>query len=251
MKISVITVVYNNEKTIESAITSVLAQTYLNVEYIIVDGGSKDDTNKIIQKYLHHNIKYISEKDNGIYDAINKGIMLSTGDVVGILNSDDFFADEGVLNRVANGFERDISLQAVYSDIAFVSSKDHSKIGRYYSSKKFKKWMFRFGFQPAHPTFYVKRETFERLGYYRTDIKISGDFELLLRFIWINKIKVAYIDDLWVKMRVGGVSTSGFKSTIKLNKEVLDALKINDIKSVYLLLYLKYVIKWWGFVFKK
>lgn len=250
MRISVITVVYNNQETIGNAIESVISQTYKDIEYIIVDGGSTDSTLSIIKSYGGKISKWVSEKDKGIYDAINKGITLATGDIVGILNSDDFFADNTVVDRIARPFMSDKSLQAVYSDVLFVQRKNASKSVRYYSSKNFRPFMFRFGFQPAHPTFYARKDIFETLGYYRTDLKISGDFELLLRLLHVNKIKTCYVRDIWVKMRVGGVSTSGLNSLIKLNNEILYACKVNAMYTNKLMIYSKYLIKWWGFLMK-
>ncbi|EHQ27721.1 glycosyltransferase family 2 protein [Mucilaginibacter paludis] len=249
MKISVITVAYNSERFISTCIQSVLNQSYNNIEYIIIDGASSDNTLNIIKKYdrITH---WVSEPDRGIYDAINKGIRLATGDLIGILNSDDFFADDDVLNRIAAQFANN-DLEAVYSDICFVTSDDLLKPTRYYSSKQFKPWMFRYGFQPAHPTFYVKREVFKKYGMYRIDWKISGDFELLMRLLLINKIKYKYVKDIWVKMRTGGISTSGLKSVFKVNNEILAACKANSIYTNKAMIYSKYFIKWWGFIFKK
>jgi len=248
MKISIITVVFNSQETIAKAIDSVLSQSYDNIEYIIVDGGSKDGTLDIIKSYGAKISKLISEPDKGIYDAMNKGIRLATGEVVGTLNSDDFLADNDVVSRIASFFSSDGNLQAVYSDVLFVQRDDVSKPIRYYSSSKFSPFMFRFGIQPAHPTFYVKKGLFEKLGFYRPDLEIAGDFELLLRLMYVYKIRALYIRDLWVKMRVGGISTSGFKSIIKLNNEILFACKVNNIFTNRLMIYSKYLVKWWGFI---
>lgn len=246
MKISIITVSYNSERFIRHCISSVTEQTYGDIEYIIIDGNSKDGTLDIIKSFK--NIRYVSENDEGIYDALNKGIRMATGDVIGILNSDDFFADVEVLNRVSKEFIKDPFLDAVYSDVLFVESTDISKTLRYYSSKFFKPVLFRYGFQPAHPTFYAKRALFEKYGYYRTDLKIAGDFDLMLRFMVINRITYKYVNDLWVKMRVGGISTSGLKSMINLNREILKSCRDNDIYSNCIMVYSKYLVKWWGFL---
>lgn len=246
MKISIVTVTYNSEEFIEHCMTSVFQQTYRDIEYIVIDGKSTDRTLSIVKSF--NDVICLSEPDNGIYDAINKGIRLATGDVVGILNSDDFYADNEVLSRVANEFLTDPSLDAVYSDVLFVEEPDLSKSVRYYSSKKFRPSMFRFGFLPAHPTFYARKELFDKHGMYRTDLKISGDFELLLRFLFIQKISYKYIDDLWVKMRTGGISTSGLESIFRLNAEIVKACKINNVYTNRILVYSKYLIKWWGFL---
>ncbi len=248
MKISIITVTYNSELYLESCIQSVKNQSYSNIEHIIIDGNSKDGTLQIIKSYDH--LKYLSEPDSGIYDAINKGIKFSTGSVLGILNSDDILADEKVIERIAKKFE-DANLGAVFSDVQFVKRNNIDKPMRYYSSKFFKTWMFKFGFQPAHPTFYVRNVLFEKFGTYRTDLKIAGDFELLLRFLLTNKVPYQYVEDLWVKMRVGGVSTSGFKSMVLLNKEIIKSHEVNGLYTNRFMVYSKYLIKWWGFIKKK
>ncbi|MEO5911185.1 MAG: glycosyltransferase family 2 protein [Pelobium sp.] len=250
IKVSVITVVFNNEKTIAYSINSVINQHYSNIEHIVIDGNSSDDTLQEIKKFETSIHTIISEPDQGIYDAINKGIKLASGDVIGILNSDDFFADNFVINRIVEEFKRDKELAAIYSNVTFVKRDNVEKIKRTYSSKYFRTWMLRFGFQPAHPTFYAKRELFDKYGLYRTDLKIAGDFELLTRFLLKKKIKFRYIDDIWVKMRAGGASTSGMKSVIKINQEIIKALKYNNIYSNLIFVYSKYLFKWWGFIRK-
>lgn len=250
MKISIITVVYNNE-CIATAIESVIRQDYPWIEYIVVDGGSTDHTLDIIAAYRNKIQKVVSEPDLGIYDAINKGIKLATGDVLGLLHSDDFLADEGVISRIAKLFQEHPNTDAAYADVIFTDRQDLNKVTRYYSSKHFKPWMFKFGFQPAHPTFYAKRALFAQYGLYSTCYKIAGDFELLMRFLYIHKVKTLYVRDVWVKMRMGGVSTAGFKSLFKLNGEILQACKCNEVYSNTLMVYSKYMVKWWGFCFKK
>ncbi len=249
MKISIITVTFNSQDFLENCISSVETQTYPNIEHIVIDGNSTDNTLNILKN--KSNIKWISENDYGIYDAMNKGIEMATGDVIGILNSDDFFADEHVISRVVDAFVKNKGIQAVYADVCFVKRDGTAKKLRYYSSKYFKPFMFRMGMQPAHPTFYVKKELFEKYGLYRTDLKIAGDFELLLRFLLKSQVKYKYVNDLWVKMRVGGISTSGVKSVIKLNSEILKSLRENKVYSNVLIIYSKYFYKWWGFVFKR
>lgn len=250
MKISIITITYNSFNTLEKCITSVINQNYENIEYIIIDGKSTDNTINLIHKYRNEISKLISEPDHGIYDAINKGIKLATGDIVGVLNSDDFFAHNNVISEIAHQFESYLEIKGVYADVAFVDRVDIEKKVRHYSSKFFKPWMFKFGFQPAHPTFYVKKELFDKYGLYRTDLKISGDFELLLRFLLKHKIKYKYVNNVWVKMRVGGVSTSGISSVVKLNSEIIKAHRYNNLHSNLFLVYSKYLFKWWGFVRK-
>jgi glycosyltransferase involved in cell wall biosynthesis len=245
MKISIITVTYNSEKYIKFCMDSVFQQTYKDVEYIVIDGNSSDNTLEIVKSY--DKVRYMSEADSGIYDAINKGIKMASGELIGVLNSDDFFADSNVLTRIVTEFEKAPNLEAVFADVLFVKQSDINKSVRYYSSKGFQPGLFRFGFQPAHPTFYVKKEVFDRYGYYRTDLKIAGDFELLLRFLYIHKINYKYVNDLWVKMRIGGVSTSGFKSIAKINTEIIKACKLNRVYTNPLLVYSKYTVKWLSF----
>lgn len=241
MKVSIITVVYNNGQTIKSAIDSVLDQDYENIEYIIVDGASTDNTMDVVQSYGDKVDFVISEPDKGIYDAMNKGILASTGDIVGILNSDDFFADINVVSRVVQSFEEKV--ECVFSDIVFVSSKDINKEVRYYSSKRFATWKMPFGFMPAHPTFYTYKRNFEKFGLYQIDLRISADFEMLLRLLKVNKLPYKYIDDLWVNMRDGGTSTT-LKNKARLNKDFYMSCKRNNVYSNYFLLYSRYLVKW-------
>lgn len=250
IKVSIITVVYNNE-LIGTAIESVLSQDYPLIEYIVVDGGSTDHTLDIIAAYRHRISRVISEPDLGIYDAINKGIRMATGDVVGLLHADDFLADPGVIGRIAAVFRENPLTKAAYADVVFTHREDLTKVTRYYSSKHFKPWMFKFGFQPAHPTFYAERHLYEQYGLYSTKYKIAGDFELLMRFLYIHKVNTQYIRDVWVKMRIGGVSTAGLKSLFRLNDEIVLACKTNAVYTNSLMVYSKYMVKWWGFCFKK
>lgn len=250
MTISIITVVLNNE-LIGSAIQSVIDQDYPNIEYIVIDGGSTDQTLQIINNYRDHISVLVSETDRGIYDAINKGIAHAKGDIVGILNADDVFADKQVLSRVAANFKANPDIEAFYADIVFTDRQDTSKITRYYSSARFRPWMFRFGTAPPHPSFYVKRSLFQRYGNYTVDFEISGDFDLLLRYMLLHKVKTQYIKDVWVKMRLGGVSTLGFASIKKQNREIIQSCRRHGLITATPLVYAKYLFKWWGFIFKK
>jgi glycosyltransferase involved in cell wall biosynthesis len=249
-RVSIITVVYNNE-FIGTAIESVISQDYENIEYIIVDGGSTDGTLDIINAYRSKIQQVISEPDLGMYDAINKGIKLATGELIGLLHADDFMADNTVISRMVQVFEENPGISATYADVIFTDRWDLQKVLRYYSSKHFKPWMFKFGFQPAHPTFYARKSLFVQYGLYSTNYKIAGDFELLMRFLYIHKVKVLYVRDVWVKMRIGGLSTDGFKSLFKLNKEILMACRSNAVYSNPAMVYSKYMVKWWGFIFRK
>jgi len=249
-RITVITVSYNSCKTISDTINSVLTQSYLNIEYIIIDGGSTDGTVELIQSYSNNISKFISEPDKGIYDAINKGIRLSTGDIVGILNSDDFFCNTKVITNVAEAFQKN-DIEAVYGDVQYVNPKNILKVVRYYSSKLFWSDKFRFGFMPAHPSFYVKRELFDKFGYYKTDYKIAADYELLIRFLYINKVKYKYLELPFVSMRTGGVSNSSFRSNYLLNREIARACKENGIKTNFFFIYSKYFYKIFEFSGKR
>lgn len=230
MKISIITVVWNSEETIKDSINSVLNQTYKDIEYIIIDGASTDGTVEIIQSYRDKISKFISEMDKGLYDAMNKGIGLATGDVIGILNSDDFYNDNGVLERVVDEFES-LHVDSVFADLVFVKSENLDKVVRYYDSSYFTPDKFAYGWMPAHPTFFVKKEIYDKFGVFRTDLKIAADFDILARFLYTHKISYSYMKETIVKMRIGGVSTSGFKSKMILNKEIMQVCHDNGIKT--------------------
>jgi glycosyltransferase involved in cell wall biosynthesis len=249
LKISIITVVWNNAATIKDAIDSVLTQTYENIEYIVVDGASTDGTVEIVQSYGEKIDKFISEKDNGLYDAMNKGIALASGDVVGILNSDDFYIDEFVLEKVVKEFEEK-GVDSVYADLVFVKPDDLTKSVRYYDSSYFSPDKFAYGWMPAHPTFFVKREIYEKYGLFKTDYKIAADYELLTRFLAKNRITYSYLKEPIVKMRMGGASTSGIKSNYILNKEIIRACKENGIYTNWWMVLSKYPKKILG-LFKR
>jgi glycosyltransferase involved in cell wall biosynthesis len=248
--ISIITVSLNSKGTIMNTIKSVLSQTYPEIEYIVIDGSSSDGTVELIKSFGTRISKYISEPDNGIYDAINKGIRLSTGNIIGILNSDDFFYDKNVIQKVADAFEKN-EIDAVYGDVQFVDPAYISKIVRYYSSKYFTIGRFKFGYMPAHPSFYVKRECYEKLGYYKTDYKIGADFELLVRFLYIHKIRFKYLEMPFVSMRTGGISNKSIRSIITLNRETYRACRENGLRTNYLFIYSKYLTKIFEYFGKK
>lgn len=247
MKISIITVVYNRAATIERAIRSVLGQSYNNIEYIIVDGASTDGTTEIIQQYQDRVHTIVSEKDHGMYDALNKGIRLATGDVVGLLHADDEFANDQVLATIANRFTGNTEVEAVYGDVGFVRKDQDDKIVRYYSSAIFRTKLFTWGFMPAHPTFFCYRRFFEAFGYYRTDMQIAADFDLLLRFLRKHQLYAVYIPEMLVKMNMGGKSTNGISSTIRINKELKQILKEHALPASYVRLYARYFVKVWEF----
>lgn len=245
MKISIITASYNRGKTIRHTVESVLRQTYPDFEYIVVDGGSTDNSIDIVKEYqvaFKGRLKWISERDKGIYDAMNKGIRMATGDVVGILNSDDFYTDENVLQTVADNF-MNYSVDAVYGDIHFVHDADLSKCVRYYSSRLFSPFWLRFGFMPAHPSFYCKREVFDKAGLYSLDYKIGADYEMMVRLFKTHKIVAKYIAKDFVTMRTGGASNSNVRSRLTLIKEDVKACRDNGLYTNSLLVCLKYLYK--------
>ncbi len=240
-KISIITVCFNSEKTIQDTINSVHSQDYKNIEYIIIDGNSIDKTNSIIQKNISKIDKYISEKDLGLYDAINKGISLSTGDIIGILNSDDTFTTSTVVSNIAKHFNN-FKVDLIFADIVFIDNNYKTK--RVYSSKYWTPSLLKYGFMPAHPSFYCKKDIYTNYGNYEINYKIAADFEFIARlFNKQNKILYLYVPDIFVQMKIGGLSTKGIKSKLIIISEIMKACKANGIKTTYLLLYSKYIIK--------
>lgn len=249
LKISIITVVYNSVNTIKDAIESVLFQTYPMIEYIIVDGASTDGTVKVIRSYMNNITHFISEKDHGIYDAMNKGIKLATGDVIGILNSDDFYLSNNVIEKVIEVFESK-HVDSMFADLVYVKPDKLHRVVRYYDSSHFNPKRFAYGWMPAHPTFFVKKEVYEKYGYFKTDYKIAADYELLVRFLGKYKISYFYLQIPLVKMRLGGVSTSTLKNNFILNQEILRACSENEIYSNWLMVLSKYPKKLLG-LFKR
>ena len=248
LKVSIITVVRNNKETVKNAIDSVLWQTYKNIEYIVVDGASTDGTVEIVKSYGDKISQFISEPDKGLYDAMNKGIALATGDIVGILNSDDFYIDEFVIEKVIKEFDEK-GVDSVYADLVFVNPKNLKKTVRYYDSSQFNPSRFAYGWMPAHPTFFVKKKVYDKHGVFRTDLKIGADFDILVRFLYTHGISYSYIQEVLVKMRVGGVSTS-FSSIWINNIEALKVCRENGIDTNIFKLLSKYPAKLLG-LFKK
>jgi len=247
-KISIITVVRNNKKTIKDAIDSVLGQTYVNIEYIIVDGASSDGTLEIVQSYGDKISKFISEKDNGIYDAMNKGLKLATGDIVGILNSDDFYMRDDVIEKVVRVFTQK-NVESVFADLVYVKPDNLDKIVRYYDSSKCLPKNFKKAMYPAHPTFFVKRGIYEKYGYFKIDYKIAADFDLMARFLYTHKISYAYLPEPIIKMRIGGASTS-LKSLYINTLEQLRVCRENGIETNIGQILLKYPSKFLGLIRK-
>ena len=240
--ITVITVVFNGAKTLRDTIESVQRQGYGNIEHIIVDGGSSDATVDILRQYDQVIDYWLSEKDGGIYDAMNKGIALCSGDYIGMLNSDDMFADSHVLQDVADRFCR-TQVDAVFSCLNIVDKTNLKKIVRKYRVSKFNSMLLRIGVMPPHPTFYCKKSCYKEAGMYKTDYKIAADFEMLVRLLIRQNIAWSFIDKVTVTMRSGGVSNSGFMAAVKLNSEIIRACKENGLYSHWLLLMLKLPIR--------
>lgn len=227
MKISIITVCYNSEATLEQTIQSVCGQTYQDIEYIIVDGNSKDSTLNIINKYPDVVTKLISESDKGLYDAMNKGIGLATGEVIGFINSDDLFCDKDAILKVMNVFQKHENLESIYADINYVDFVNTNKIVRKWKSGMQQK--FSTGWHPAHPTFYVKRHVYEKYGNFDLSFKLAADFEIMLRFLERYKISTIYLSETFVNMRLGGETNKSFKNILIQNLECFKAFEKNNI----------------------
>jgi len=249
MKISIITPVLNSEKTIEQTVESVLKQTYPWVEYIIVDGGSSDKTLELLEKYRNKISKIISEKDSGIYDAMNKGIKIATGEIVAVLNSDDFYSHSKVLEKIAECFKKN-TIDACYGNLVYVDRINMTKKVRYWKAGDFDKRRIKYGWIPPHPSFFVKKEWFEKFGYFRLDFFIAADYELLFRFI-LNSIKLFYLDEDIVHMREGGYSAKSISQRIKGWKELYKAWKINNQKPPLLFFIYRPFFKLHQYLFKK
>ncbi|MDZ7605068.1 MAG: glycosyltransferase family 2 protein [Cyclobacteriaceae bacterium] len=242
MTISIITVCYNSAAHIQDAIDSVAGQSHVGIEHIIIDGGSTDGTVEIVKKNQERISKWISEPDSGIYDAMNKGLALATGEVVGILNSDDFYFDSSVISVVAAAFD-DPTIDAVFGDLIFVDPLNLDRTVRTYSSGKWHPAKFARGYMPAHPTFFVRRKYYELHGPFKTDYIIAADYEMLIRLLYVNKLNYKYLPLKMVKMRKGGVSSNGLKSNIILNREIVKACRSNGIRTNALKIYPKYFTK--------
>ena len=231
MKISIITVSYNSSTTIRDTIDSVLNQTYPDIEYIIIDGSSKDTTVDIIKENESHfngRMKWISEPDKGLYDAMNKGIQMATGNVVGIINSDDLFCDKSAIEKVMRIFEKNKSLDSVYADLFYVAQVDTSKIVRRWITGKQKQ--FKYGWHPAHPTLYIKKEVYNKYGLFNLDFKLAADFEIMLRFLEKYEISTCYIQEAFVKMRLGGETNRSLRNIYNQNVECIKAFHLNELK---------------------
>ncbi len=248
MKISVITASYNSAATIADTLRSVAEQDHHDIEHIVIDGASRDNTMQIVDGFNHVAIKF-SEKDRGIYDAMNKGVQKASGDIIAILNSDDFYSSSKVLSEVARLFE-DPAVQAVYGDLQYVDQNDTSKIKRYWKAGKFAHQKFLYGWMPPHPSFFVRKEVYDKVGLFNTDLRTSADYELMLRILVKHRLQAAYLPMVLVKMREGGLSNSSFKHRLKANREDRLAWKLNGLRPYFFTLYLKPIRKIFQFILK-
>ena len=242
MKVSIITVTLNSEKYLADCINSVARQNYKNIEHIIVDGKSTDGTLKIIRQHANHITYWVSETDRGMYDAINKGLKMATGDIVGILNSDDMFASADAVRSIVDCFET-TNTDSVYGNLVYVDATNTQKVMRYWKGTSYKRYRFRYGWMPAHPTFYMRRELIERYGLYENHYFTAADYEFMARYLFLHKVSSQYIDSMLVKMRSGGISNVTFKSRFRANRRDFLAMKRNHIPFSFLVSILKPLIK--------
>ena len=249
LKVSIITVCFNSASTIRDTINSVINQTYPNIEYIIIDGNSKDDTYQIVKSYGTKISIHKSEPDKGIYDGLNKGISLASGDIIGMLHADDFYANSTVIEQVVALFENS-DTDSLYSDLDYVDPENTSKIIRHWVSGKYKAGKFLFGWMPPHPTFFVKRFIYNQLGLFNLELKSAADYELMLRYIHKNNIKTVYLPLVTVKMRAGGMSNKSLSNRIRANNEDRKAWELNGLKPYFFTLYLKPIRKIFQYILK-
>ena len=227
MKVTVITVAYNSSATIADTLTSVASQSHQNFEHLVIDGKSKDTTVQVVEASLHPNLILTSAPDSGIYDAMNKGLSRASGEVIGFLNSDDFYADATVLEKVAAAFQ-DVSVEACFADLVYVTP-DKSRVARYWKSKPFAKGDFAKGWCPAHPTFYIRKSALQRLGGFDQSFKLAADVEFMMRYLENGSVKSMYIPHVFVRMRLGGASNQSWGNVWKQNQEIFLALKKNKV----------------------
>jgi glycosyltransferase involved in cell wall biosynthesis len=241
MKLTIITVVYNNQKTIECAIQSVLNQSFKNVEYIIIDGNSTDRTIEVVNSYRPNISCFISEPDKGLYYAMNKGIKLASGDIIGILNSDDLYADNDVLKDVIEIFEKDIDLDILYGDLMYVKRDCTTKIIRKWISKQYNSVFFERGNVPPHPTLFLKSKVYKEAGLFNVSYKLAADYEFMLRVFKKHKFKIIYFKRLMILMRLGGTTNNNFKNIFNGNIEILHAWRENNLKIPLFLMPLRII----------
>lgn len=238
MKVSIITVVYNGSEFIRDCIESILNQTYTNIEYIIVDGQSTDGTVDIVKSYGTKVARFLSEPDKGLYDAMNKGIQLATGDVIGLLNADDFYRHDRVIENMVATFKKTES-DAVYGDMLYVDRLDTKKLKRYWRSGWYRENAFLWGWMPGHLSFFAKRWLYDQYGLFRLDMKSAADYELMLRFIHKHKARLTYMNEVTIVMRAGGISNSSVQNRLRANREDQLAWQFNDLKPYFFTFWLK------------
>ena len=243
MKISVITVCFNSVETIEQTIKSVIEQSYKNIEYIIIDGNSSDGTKEIIQKYRNKISKFISEKDNGIYDAINKGLKIAKGDVVSLLHGNDIFSSPNSLLKIVKEVNSNENFDVIISDLAFKKNFKENKIYRYYKAKNFKTWMLRIGYSPPHLSSFFKLKKIKEIGFYNSNYRIAGDFDFFVKSFLVNNLKFKIFNECLIYMSVGGLSGQNIKSYYISSKEINQSLKSNGYFSNILITFIRFPLK--------
>ncbi len=248
MKISIITATFNSAATVTDTMRSIAEQDHPNIEHIIVDGKSSDDTVTIVRAFPHV-AKVVSEKDNGIYDAMNKGIGLATGDIIGILNSDDVYSHDKVLSKVAAAFT-DPSVDAVYADLQYVDPENTNRTIRTWKAGNYRPGSFYYGWMPPHPTFFVRKKIYSDAGLFNISLRSSADYELMLRILLKNKVRAGYIPEILVRMRAGGQSNATLKNRVIANREDRMAWQLNGLKPYFFTLYLKPLRKLSQFIIK-
>lgn len=238
MKVTIITVTFNSEKYLEQCIQSVIKQRYRDIEHIIIDGGSTDSTLDIIRRYESYIANWVSEKDNGMYDAINKGMRMATGDIIGTLNSDDILASRDVIGSIVESFGYN-NVEAVYGDIVYVQQSNLQKVIRVWKGGEYSRGRFRYGWMPAHPSFYISRELIARCGFYETHFYTAADYEFMTRYLYHHKVEANYLPKLIVKMRTGGMSNGNFARRLRANRRDYLAMKKNNIPFALIVSILK------------
>jgi glycosyltransferase involved in cell wall biosynthesis len=248
LRVSIITATFNSASTIADTMQSVGEQDYPLIDHIIVDGASTDNTLEIIKEFAHH-ISVISEKDEGIYDAMNKGIRAAKGDIIGILNSDDMYMGPHVISTIVEAF-RDPDVQCCYADLQYVDYRNPRRITRIWKSGIYKTNAFYWGWMPPHPTFFVRKSVYDQLGLFNTSMRSAADYEMMLRIMANHRLKSSYIPLIIVKMRTGGVSNVSLRNRLRANREDHEAWRINDLKPYFFTLYLKPLRKLTQFIKK-
>lgn len=243
LKVSIITVVLNSEKTISDTIISIINQTYPEIEYIVVDGCSTDATLEILKMYENNIDLLISENDEGLYDAMNKGIKLATGDIIALLNSDDIYYDNNVIEKVVETFRNNQGLDIVYGDLIYVKESEINKIVRKWTSIPYSELFFNTGNVPPHPTLFIRKKVYDQISLFNLDFKLAADYEFMFRLFKKNSFSSIYLPEIFVRMRLGGVTSNSWKNRIKQNIEILRAWKLNGLRPPLYFLPLRIINK--------